>query len=247
MNYPNEPIERAEILSAEEFDCYTQGSITNLRKMGMTAYAGANCREAMLLGIHSKETGIEEYCPNDYKRFGRPHNYRQWMAKNGGHGLIRIMSDTSDLEVMAYGWSGYEENKILPGKDITTAYRVTKAGSEETRLAQKRFERYPSMGLTLGRIVIATAIHKYDCDPEQISLETWQSNERATKLYKKLGFELQESVACERVTLKPVGAEIKVDGIRTMVRADETDFHTHLVDDRRLYYSLNYDKFIGEN
>ena len=170
-----------------------------------------------------------------------------WNAKGGGRGTV-IISDVlghegplgdvdienlrpEDVEGLAWGWSGFGQNKHIPGANITTAYRNSMRGralSRERRLTpEDRFK----IGPHLGELVTATAV-LWGARPDELSLEAWESND-ANGLYDAMGY--GEPVVVEpavRPTLKPVGTVI---GGNVVYLGDDGQ---HMVEDNRLHRRL---------
>lgn len=231
--YPTEMVERAAALDATTaLGPRGDAALASLHAAGLRATLGLD--EPTLTGITAaaNEPHIVEFCPNDRARFADLAAGRAWMGK--GRGLVTI--STADGALLAYGWSGREHNAHLPGADVTTAYRVTAAGQAEARrvrLAQPPFR----LGIVLGDLVVATAVHVWGAPADEVSLETWRSNAGARRLYADLGF-VQVPEAPDhpdvRPTLHPVGAVVAGE----VVRADPARPGRHLVADARCFYVL---------
>ena len=207
-------------------------AVSSLAAHGFVVATGVYEPQVDNLASIAQEPHVEEYCPNDgVKRFVKGDIIVGWLGKGGGRGMVSIYDivdgnrslDESDIIALnrpgrdwgdaelamdAYGWSGAEKNKHVPGADITTAYRVSSRGRElafnsRSEGGEDRFR----LGYPLGELVIATAVKKFGADPAKISLETWGSN-KANDLYDQLGFvevARQEDI---RPTLKAVGTVI---------------------------------------
>lgn len=192
-----------------------------------------------LVGVTTEEH-IVEFCPTDRRRFADVAACREWVHKERSFVAI---TDPTRSELLAYGWSGPDKNKHIPGADITTAYRVTRAGQAATKRARERGDTNFRLGIQIGELVIATATNLYDAQPERVSLETWGTNGAARHLYELLGFVQLDSApneTAQRPTLKPIDSAIG----NGLVRADPSnpeDSSRRVVDDERCFYVLrNY-------
>ncbi len=230
--YPTEMVERAQVLDDDLALGPRHGALRSLHAVGLRAAIGLD--EPTLTGIAAaaSEPHIVEFCPNDRTRFADLAAGRAWMAK--GRGLVAV--NTADGALLAYGWSGRERNEHLPGADVTTAYRVTARGQREARHAREVDPGF-RLGMVLGDLVVATAVHVWGAPAAEVSLETWRSNAGARRLYADLGF-VQVPEAPDhpdvRPTLQPVGTEVAGE----VVRADPERPGRHLVADARCFYVL---------
>jgi hypothetical protein len=192
-----------------------------------------------LVGV-TNEDHIVEFCPTDRRRFADVAACREWVQKERAFVAI---TDAATSELLAYGWSGPDKNKHIPGADITTAYRVTRAGQSATKRARELGDTNFRLGMHIGELVIATATNLYDAPPDTVSLETWGTNGAARHLYELLGFVQLDSAPNEkalRPTLKPMNSVVG----NAVVRADPSnpeDLSRRVVDDERCFYVLrNY-------
>lgn len=233
-SYPTTMVERAEPLDADTTALGRRGGAALRASAAAGLRVTVGLDDATLAGIAAaaSEPHIVEFCPNDRSRFADPAAGRTWMAK--GRGLVAVT--TPDGALLAYGWSGIERNAHLPGADVTTAYRVTAAGQREARRVRAVVPGF-RLGMVLGDLVVATAVHVWGAPADQVSLETWRSNTGARQLYADLGF-VQVHDAPDhpdvRPTLQPVGAVVA----GSVVRADPDRPGRHLVDDARCFYVL---------
>ncbi len=236
LRYPTQLVD--EPLRLDRFPLGAAGdrAVLALREGGLVAVAGLSTTMLPDIQAIATENDVQEFCPNDSGRFAYS-NVGQWVAKGGGRGFVGIgqLEASGRLRVVGYGWSAFKENKAIIGADITTAYRVGSAGNQLAREIGPDFR----MGLLLGELVIASAVHLYGANLRQISLETWASNTRARKLYDKIGFVQPLGVKPKpdyRPTLAPIGTVIN----GKVVRLDTDPKHQgrHIVDDERCYYRL---------
>lgn len=223
-------------------------ALADLHEHGFVAAAGLTEYHAGSLAVIAAEPHIVEYCPNDKKRFGTLAATAKWVGKGGGRGMVGIYTvegnngeplsaadieniTSQDVHMVADGWSGYDLNKHIPGADITTAYRSSREGQELARARRNGPEDKFGLGMPLGELVIASGVSLYGVDPRQISLETWDSNEKAVALYERLGFVHRASHYDIRPTLKPVSTEV---GDNLVYELDGK----HVVNDIRRFYVL---------
>jgi hypothetical protein len=192
-----------------------------------------------LVGV-TGEDHIVEFCPTDRRRFADVAACQEWVQK---HRAFVAITDSASSALLAYGWSGPDKNKHIPGADITTAYRVTRAGQAATKLARERGDGDFRLGMYIGELVIATATQLYGASPDSVSLETWGTNVAARHLYELLGFVQLDTAPNEkatRPTLKPLDTHVG----NAQVRADPSsldDPAKQVVDDERCFYVLrNY-------
>ena len=158
-----------------------QASLATLNELGVHAYMGLDEPTRQAITKASQQRHIVEFCPNDKKRFGTPDAADKWQAK--GRGLITFWRDG----LLNYEWAGMEPNRHLPDYPVTTAYRVTTAGAAlnaEMREDNPTF----SLALTAAQLLLHYSVRTWGTSRAEISLETWNSNKRAGRLYEKLGF-----------------------------------------------------------
>jgi hypothetical protein len=198
-----------------------------------------------LIGV-TVEDHIVEFCPTDRRRFADVAACREWVQKERAFVAV---TDATTSELLAYGWSGPDKNKHIAGADITTAYRVTRAGQVATKRAREKGDTTFRLGMHIGELVIATATNRYDAPADNVSLETWGTNGAARHLYELLGFVQLDSAPNEpatRPTLKPINSAVG----NALVRADPSnpeDPSRRVVDDERCFYVLrNYDASVSE-
>lgn len=236
MHYPTELAVAASTLDLG-VDLGPRGSaaVATLTDLGLRAVVGLDA--SLLAGLASAagEDHIVEYCPNDRSRFGDLGAATKWAAKGRGFVAILGPADTGD-SLLAYGWSGIERNDHVAGADITTAYRVTRAGQDVARALRAERGTPFRLGLVLGELVIASAVRLFDGAPDEVSLETWRSNATARHLYELLGFvQLPDApdVPATRPTLEPLGSHVH----GASVRVDDAS-GGRIVDDARCFYVL---------
>lgn len=200
----------------------------------------------------ANEPHIVEFCPNDpITRFSGLRQVKAWNAKKRGfvgiydvvgsegkplseNQLIEITDE--DILQLAYGWSGPELNRHIKGADITTAYRVGRFGLALARERRKSEVDHFSLGYPLGELVIASSVVLFGAEPSEISLETWESNQRAVALYELMGFKMKARAADERPTLQPAGTEI--NGNVVSLKKEGKHIGRNMVTDTRRYYVL---------
>jgi hypothetical protein len=216
-------------------------SVAALTRNGLQVSVGLERNAVDRLVAVTTEAHIVEFCPSDRKRFAGVDACQKWVSKQRAFVSITELENSA---LLAYGWSGPEKNHHVPGADITTAYRVTRQGQVATKRIRAAGETGFRLGIHLGELVVASAVHLFGASPDEVSLETWGSNRAARHLYELLGFEQLASVPNEpatRPTLEPLGSTI---GDR-VVRLDPThpdDPSKRIVDDERCKYVLrNYE------
>jgi hypothetical protein len=192
-----------------------------------------------LVGVTGEEH-IVEFCPTDRRRFADKAACQEWVQK---HRAFVAITDRTSSALLAYGWSGPDKNKHIPGADITTAYRVTRAGQAATKLARERGDSSFRLGIHIGELVIATATKLYGASPESVSLETWGTNAAARHLYELLGFVQLDTAPNEKAT-RPTLKLLDTQVGDAPVRVDPSsvgDPTKRIVDDERCFYVLrNY-------
>ncbi len=244
-NYPTDFEAKLQVLTPS-MDVGERGhaQIVNLAELGLVAVTGIDIYHAGTLASIASQDHIREFCPKDEteSRFGTLASTRKWLAKGGGRGMAWIgdvpghegpltdadlrMLEIEDVKLLAYGWSGREENEHIPEADITTAYRVSAEGQRRAKL-----------GLALTELMVASAVHVFGADPEQISLETWAGNERARSIYQKAGFIALATLEGEkRPTLQPVGTRINGE---TVFAEGKDDTIVNVVRDTRIFQRLS--------
>jgi hypothetical protein len=226
----------------------TDTLLQELRAHGFVMAVGVHESQLDNLADMASQPHIREFCPNDVGRFGSEPRVRKWQQKGTGRVMVGIYAvngesgpldedrvaslRAEDLTQVAYGWFGAEPTPHMPpGVDITTAYRVGQQGRELARKRRTNPEQLLSLGLSIGKAVLAVATELYGIAPERIGLETWESNEAANKLYDLLGFQLVAAEEDVRPTLQRAGSNIR----------NKIVFHRLakiLVQDRRLYKVL---------
>jgi hypothetical protein len=232
--------------------------IADLAARGFVVARGIHRPQSENLAAIAHDSKVVEYCPNDGQtRFGDEEMQGSWVRKNTGRAAIGIyyvdsedaidVDDLPDISIddvmqVAHGWGGEEKNQHIPGADITTAYRVSSYGRELAHNSRTGENDRFSLGYPLGVLVIENLIEYHGVPREVISLETWESNESAMRLYERLGFEEVpgvERIPGVRPTLKPVGTVINGNVVRFR-RDEETglDLPEREVVDRRVFQVL---------
>lgn len=232
--YPTEMVERVAALDAATTALGSRGdaALASLHVAGLRASVGLDGPTLTGITAAATEPHIVEFCPNDRSRFADLAAGRKWMSK--GRGLVTL--STASGALLAYGWSGRERNAHLPGADVTTAYRVTAQGLAAARRVRATDPAF-RLGMVLGDLVVATAVHVWGAPAAEVSLETWRSNTGARWLYADLGFAQVPEAPDHpdvRPTLQPVGAVIAGE----VVHADPERPDRHVVADARCFYVL---------
>lgn len=226
----------------------TDTLLQELQAHGFVVAVGVHESQLDNLADMASQPHIREFCPNDVGRFGSEPRVRTWLQRGIGRVMVGIYTvngqsgslteehiaslQAEDLTQVAYGWFGAEPTPHMPpGVDITTAYRVGQQGRDLARQRRTNPERPLSLGLSIGKAVLAVATELYGIAPERIGLETWESNQAANKLYDLLGFQQVAAEDAVRPTLQQVGD--KVGNNIVFHRLAEI-----LVQDRRLYKVL---------
>jgi hypothetical protein len=216
-------------------------SVAALKRNGLQVSVGLEAAAVDRLVAVTTEDHIVEFCPSDRKRFAGIDACQKWVSKQ--RAFVSI-TDRESSALLAYGWSGPEKNHHVPGADITTAYRVTQQGQVATKRIRATGETGFRLGIHLGELVVASAVHLFGASPDDVSLETWGSNGAARHLYELLGFEQLASVPNEpatRPTLGALGSKIG-DRIVRLDPAHPEDPSKRIIDDERCHYVLrNYE------
>lgn len=254
-NYPSEMAPNLTFLTPDiDLGERANEEVFELMNHGFVAAANLTEPHAATLSLIAHEEGILEYCP-DKKRFATLEKTQTWQQKGRGFvGVYEVFGNSGsaltardlksltddNIHMVAYGWSGVESNKRIAGADITTAYRVGSRGRELARERRGRFDPF-RLGRPLGELVLGTAVHLFDADPNEISLETWESNKGAVTLYEGMDFvHVPEArVAEDRPTLRPAGTII--NGQEVYETTDKNGQVVRRVPDFRRAYLL------GEN
>lgn len=193
---------------------------------------GMDPEKRKMAAVAGEEPHIREYCPNDRNRFATDESAREWLKKQ----RIPLDAVNPSAGFLVNNWLGPEENHVIPGADITTAFRTTEAGLAYARTLRQG--RYPSfrLGIFAAKLLILTALET-GAEPHQISLETWGSNLRALDVYEEIGFELRgkQLDLKGRPTLRAVGEEI--NGYTVFEHIDtKTGAKENRVFDTRCFY-----------
>jgi ribosomal protein S18 acetylase RimI-like enzyme len=239
VRYPMELADSATLLDGSgDLGSRGNASVAKLTEHGLQATVGLDVSTIQALLGATAEEHIVEFCPTDRRRFAGVAACREWVGK---HRAFVAITDASSAALLAYGWSGPDKNKHVPGADITTAYRVTRAGQVATKRVRESADANFRLGMHIGELVIATAVHRFDAAPNTVSLETWGTNGAARHLYELLGFVQLDSAPNEpatRPTLLPVDADVRGNVVRVHESGDPL---TRVVDDERCFYVLrNY-------
>ena len=236
MNYkfPTEMSEQTQPTVNVGLDPECTAAITRARQAGIFVQFGLSPDLRGQILAAATEPSIKEFCPNDITRFANDETGAKWAGK--GRAMTSLINKAGQL--LAYGWAGSEANQAIPTAPITTAYRVTEAGSVHARHVRRELDPSFRIGYFLGKIVIGTAEY-YGAKPAEISLETWESNTRAIGLYKDLGFVLRAKMPEERgrPTLHSIGHTINGHAVYEYPRPD-TGIPEQRVFDTRCHYSL---------
>ncbi len=241
MRFPTELVDMVTLLDrSADLGARGNAAVSALAEHGLRSSVGLDAATIERLVGVTGEDHIVEFCPTDRRRFADRAACEKWVEKQ--RAFVAITNVTGS-ELLAYGWSGPDTNNHIPGADITTAYRVTRAGQSATKQARENGDQNFRLGLHIGELVIATATHLYNAPPEEVSLETWGTNGAARHLYELLGFvqlDLAPNETATRPTLKPIDSTIG----NAIVRADPSDLDDpskRIVDDERCFYVLrNY-------
>ncbi len=242
MPFPTELADSALVLDGSiPLGRRGDAAVATLGRNGLQASVGLEVRGVdRLVGV-TTEQHIVEFCPSDRNRFADVDACRIWASKQ--RAFVSI-ADLASSELLAYGWSGPETNKHVPGADITTAYRVTRFGQTITKRIRESGENDFRLGIQLGEMVIASAVHLFGASPDAVSLETWGSNGAARHLYALLGFVQLDSAPNEpasRPTFEPLGANVGGREVR-LDPARGDDASRRVIDDERCFYVLrNYE------
>jgi hypothetical protein len=184
-------------------------ALESLQEKGFVASVGLTALHLPRIYEMAQEAGIVENCPSDQLTRFHPDCAARWVGKSSGglepgRGFTSIhdvigndgaplnssdIANLTDADVrpVVYGWSGWEKNKHLIGKDITTAYRVSELGSQLARDRRSDGESF-GLGSPITELVLATGVVLYGAPADRISLEAWKSNHRARSLYERIGF-----------------------------------------------------------
>lgn len=215
-------------------------------------------KDTMIAGAHHPD--IADQCPNDAKkRTGDEKIMIKWML--GGRALrntyhintwsgepltpddiakLTIEDVTQDgLQWASASNTDNTEYKVT-GSKYTTAYRTYPTAKPVL------LERVPAnirmeLGFLSATIMLADLVGKQGIAPNDLSLETNFSNERARRMYRKLGFVEFESARerCVRPTLQPLGTMVNGKVVRLQQDEEGRDVPgKHVVDDLRTFWRL---------
>jgi hypothetical protein len=238
VRYPTELVDLVTLLDrSADLGSRGNAAVSALAEHGLRSSVGLDPATIDRLVRVTGEDHIVEFCPTDRRRFADLSACEKWVEKQRAFVAI---TDATGSELLAYGWSGPDANKHIPGADITTAYRVTRAGQSATKQAREKGDASFRLGMHIGELVIATATHLYGAPPDEVSLETWGTNGAARHLYELLGFVQLDSVpnqTATRPTLKPIDSTIG-DAIVRVDPSSLDDPSKRVVDDERCFYVL---------
>ena len=249
----------APLMPDEGLGAEADTQLTLLADHGLVAARGIHLAQAVNLAAIADDPKVVEYCPRDYTtRFGTIERQRNWVAKGGGRAMLGIyyvrgqegpvdLDDARQLTVhdvamVADAWGGPEANRHIPGADITTAYRVGSLGSRLARESRRGEGDRFSLGLPLGILTLANLVNHHGVPPHKISLENWESNEPAGKLYSLLGFHEVDGAPRlngTRPTLKSAGTVVNGNVVRYQRDESGAALTTREVDDRRVFQVLD--------
>lgn len=239
MPYPNKFALKPLLLTGVDLGARGNAAVSRMSRHGLIPFAGLTTDLLSQVQTLSREPKIQEYCPNDAHRMGSVALADAWVGKDGGRGFVGIGREggAQGLRLLAYGWTGFLENKHIKGANTTSSYRSGEEASLLAKELRSTVDPSFSMGLCIGELVLSTAVCLYGADPDKIALETWGSNFPALALYDALGF-VQDpdvpNVPGERPTLKPVDTNINGH----IVRVNPEDPTEHIVADERCHYVL---------
>jgi ribosomal protein S18 acetylase RimI-like enzyme len=254
MAYPTEMAQELRILTPDDgLGEVGDAAVRELANHGFAAATGLTRAVAGALTVIGRQKHIVEYCPREPERLSSVGQVARWQA--AGRGFVGIYAIdghenwpvapasleklTEDrLRLAAYGWSRHERNEDhLPGVTVTTAYRVAEDGRELARRVNGI-----KLGLPIGRLVLATAVHVFEASrPDEIGLETWLSNAPARRLYDALGFVERARHGANRVT-QQTPEQLRLNGTTYFCERDEDDVTRRYVRDARVYMQYGADK-----
>lgn len=239
MPYPNRLAAAPLLLEGVDIGARGNAAVSRLTRNGLIPFANLTAELVPQLQVLSAEPKIREYCPNDANRMGSVALAEAWVGKDGGRGFVGIGRPDASylLRLLAYGWTGFLENKHIKGANTTSSYRSGEEASAVARELRATVDPGFSMGICIGELALGTAVCLYGANPDEIALETYGSNSHARSLYEILGFEQLPDVPdvpAERPTLKPVGT--KING--NLVRVNPDNPTERIVDDVRCHYVL---------
>jgi hypothetical protein len=255
-HYPTEIAPQPHFLtSTDNLGERANASLQILQEHGFVVGVGMTEAFQPQVAAIAEEPAVVEYCPNDKKRVGTLEALHKWQSKGRGAVVVYATGefDTSGmspedmqqlaeegyLEAVAYGWSGAEPNKHIPGGDITTAYRGSLRATELARQRSEKGHPLRRMGLHLGELVLGTAVHHFGAKAAAITEENWTSNIPAVRLYTGeggLGFVVREVGEPEyRPSTKRVGELVNGHKVTAKMNGEKM---TKVVLDQRAYGQL---------
>lgn len=207
----------------------------SLMNRGIVVGHGLTEHLADSLAESSTQPHIIEFCASQPTRFGDRQLAEKWQGKgrmmvsfNQIEGYENQPLTTADLLAVseeelrdvAHGWAGGEKNKHIPDADVTTAYRVVERGLRQ------------GFAKPLAKMVVGLTTALYGVDPEQVSLETWKSNNYAVHTYLSSGFTQVATTPDVRPTLQKQGTKINGQEVFSVTKNGVT---TYKVPDVRLF------------
>lgn len=177
--FPNKLTDEPERLEAGLGDL-GNAALQELAGRGYEVAAGLNEYYAGAISVMARQEHIVEYCPGDAtdRRFATLESTEKWLQKAGGRAVFLLLQrsagEPSATRLAGYGWTGYEEAPRFGAYPVTSAYRLG-----DIALNQGLYAHY------VQAVVSAT---KRLFTAEGLGLETWQTNWRATRVYKERRF-----------------------------------------------------------
>jgi len=185
------------LMADDAFDQVSNEALLQLEEAGFEPWAGIMREDMPAITAIAGQESVREFCPRDItERWGSEAMAEEQLAKNGGRAVF-ILRQTVTGNIAVYGWTRLEKKppKKLPDCPTTFAVRL--------------ISEFGGRGLAapFSRAIIAGSVALYGA--KGIGLETWDSNVRAVKAYKRSEDIHVPSKPSQRTTLQPMPAEAK--------------------------------------
>lgn len=146
-----------------------------LADRGYEVQLGLTPESAREISTMALEPSICEYCPRDSgERFTDLESAGRWLSKGRAIFLLLKRSDSGQLKLAGYGWSGAGSSPHVPDGQITFALRIGETGQGQ------------GLATPFSQLILFASAVLYGA--KNIWLETWASNGGAVHVYHKIGF-----------------------------------------------------------
>lgn len=157
--------------------------IKRLHEAGYRILEGINDATRARLAAAASQPHIREYCARDLdERFGSTEQTLEWLS--GGRALLTLESEGV---LIGYGWVGPKNTpEVKDLYDATMSIRLTEHGVGK--------------GLATSFAIVLTEYALQQFGARGVWLEVWRSNERAIRMYERIGYVIVAVVSGVRDT-----------------------------------------------